>query len=381
MNYRKLGRTQLNVGAIGFGAEYVWHESYEKVDSVVSYALDHGVNYIDLFMGCPTTREHFGRVLKGRRDQVFLAGHLGCAEQDGQYMKTRDHQLSLQFINAFYEKLQTDYIDVLFLHNVDEADDFETMFGDDGLLPIAQRLQAEGRVRYLGFSSHKVPIALRAVESGLIDVLMFPVNPVFDAMSASTGLEILWEDGAYQHAMENIDPQQSDRKNLYHACSVRDVGIVAMKPYAAGWLFNPDNPSKLTLTPVQCLHYVLSQPGVSTAVPGCKNVEEMQAALDYLEATPEAKDYSSIHGSSLWQLRKSCMYCNHCQPCPVGIDIGQITRLADTATIQMTDGLRAQYADLAVKASACLQCGSCTNHCPFGIEAEVNITRAAMLFE
>ncbi len=48
------------------------------------------------------------------RDKVYLAGHLGCADRDGQYAKTRDEKLSKEFLGQFYEKLETDYIDVLF---------------------------------------------------------------------------------------------------------------------------------------------------------------------------------------------------------------------------------------------------------------------------
>ena len=80
-------------------------------------AVDAGVNYFDLFVGTPTTREYYGKALKGIRNKIYLAGHLGCADKDGQYVKTRDESLCRDFLQQFYEKLDTDYIDVLFLHN------------------------------------------------------------------------------------------------------------------------------------------------------------------------------------------------------------------------------------------------------------------------
>ena len=113
MIYRKLGKTGLEVSAIGLGCEYVWFADEERVTEVVHAALDAGINYIDLFVGTPTTREYFGRAIKGRRDKVYLAGHLGCEDQNGQYVKTRDEALCKEFLRQFYEKLDTDYIDVL----------------------------------------------------------------------------------------------------------------------------------------------------------------------------------------------------------------------------------------------------------------------------
>ena len=378
MGYRKLGRTGVDVGVVGLGAEYIWHEPYATVASVVNEALDNGINYIDLFMGSPDVRDHFGKVLKGRRDRLMLAGHLGCADQEGQYWKTRDQNVCKTFIEDFYRRVQTDYIDVLFLHNVDDLSDFDEMFGPGGILQMALALKSEGRARFLGFSSHKVSTALKAVESGVIDVLMFPVNPVTDALPGETGVEIFWEENAYQPAQNS---QSTGRDELYRACARCGVGIVAMKPYAAGWLFNPENPSGISLTPIQCLSYALAQPGISTVVPGCKNVHEVRDALSYLDASDSEKDFSVVKDSEVWRLNGRCMYCNHCLPCPVGIDVASVTRLADAAKNGLTDLLRAEYEVLSVKASACLDCGACAKRCPFGVDSTGNIKRAAKIFE
>src|SRR5665811_1651789 len=77
MIYRKLGRTGLDVGVIGLGSEYIWKSSKEEAEAVISEALFHGVNYIDIFMGTPSTRENIGSALIGKRNMVYLAGHLG----------------------------------------------------------------------------------------------------------------------------------------------------------------------------------------------------------------------------------------------------------------------------------------------------------------
>ena len=81
MIYRKLGKTSLEVSAIGLGCEYVWFAPEERVTELVQEALKNGINYIDLFVGTPSTREYFGNALKGKRDQVYLAGHLGAVDK------------------------------------------------------------------------------------------------------------------------------------------------------------------------------------------------------------------------------------------------------------------------------------------------------------
>jgi hypothetical protein len=153
-----------------------------------------------------------------------------------------------------------------------------------------------------------------------------------------------------------------------------------MKPYAAGRLFMKENPSSIVLTPVQCINYVLSQPGVCTVVPGCKNAEEMKAAVAFLNATDEEKDYTAIVNNQVWKVRGNCMYCNHCLPCPVGIDIGTSTRLTDIATYGMTDSIISEYKALPSKASDCTECGVCMEKCPFGVDVVGNMARAVAIF-
>ncbi len=380
MIYRKLGRTGLDIGVIGLGAEYLEYAPRETVASVVHEVLDRGVNYIDLFMASPAVRDNFGIALAGKRQQVMIAGHLGAVMQHGQYCRSRDNDLSIRYFEDLLTRLRTDYIDVLMLHYIDEPDDYDCVFGPGGLLEVAESLKQEGKARYIGMSSHRVPVSLRAVNSGRIDVLLFPVNPAFDTLPGDVEQGPLKADSSYRQAGTERDRLIPERRELYHTCAARGVAIVAMKPYAAGVLFAENNPSDIVLTPVQCLSYALAQPGVSTAVPGCKDTAELKAALDFLNATEKEKDFSGIDVNSVWRLRGSCMYCNHCLPCPVGIDIGGVTRLLDTASYGLDERVLARYEELPVKASACTECGECEPRCPFGVKIVANMTRAAGLF-
>ena len=380
MKYRKLGRTAVDVGVVGLGAEHLEHVSREVVASVVNVAIDLGVNYIDLFMASPGVRDNFGVVLKGKRQSVMIAGHLGAAFKDGQYYKTRDLTICENFFNDLLTRLKTDYIDVLMLHYVDEKDDCKKVFGPGELFELGLRLKKEGKARFLGMSTHRVPSAMTAVNTGQIDVIMFSVNPAFDMLSGDMQIDNFRKEETYNQLGSTKDDSVLQRRDLYHACAARGVGVVAMKAYGAGLLFDKENPSSIVLTPVQCINYALSQPGICTVAAGCKNVEEMKAALAFLKATKEEKDYSSINTGAMWKLRGSCMYCNHCLPCPVSIDIGRTTRLADTVRYGINNEIRAEYEALPAKASACIECGNCVERCPFGVDAIANMSRAAGLF-
>ena len=379
MRYRKLGRTAIDVGIVGLGGEYLEYASKDTIVSVVNEAIDHEVNYIDLFMASPDVRDNFGIALKNKRHKAMIAGHLGAVLSNGQYCKSRDMAVCEKYFIDLLIRLQTDYIDVLMLHYVDELYDYEKVFSSEGLLELAKRLRKEGKVRFMGMSSHNVPVALKAVNSGQIDALMFPVNPATDTLPGDIELGTFLWDNIYDQSAIAASRAISERKELYHACAAQGVGVVAMKPYAAGVLFR-ENPSSIVLTPVQCINYALSQPGVCTVVPGCKNVTEMKAALTFLDATDEEKDYCSININSLWKLRGSCMYCNHCLPCPVGIDIGIITRITDTAEYRIADNITSEYEALSSKASDCTECGVCIERCPFGVDVIANMTRAVNVF-
>ena len=124
METRELGRTGLCVGAIGLGTEYLIEVPRQTVVSAVREAVDKGVNYLDVLFAFAHYRDNFGAALDGLRGEVILAGHLGAAEQDGQYRRTRDPAECEDLIHDLLRRLRTDYLDVLFLHNCDEEDDY-----------------------------------------------------------------------------------------------------------------------------------------------------------------------------------------------------------------------------------------------------------------
>jgi predicted aldo/keto reductase-like oxidoreductase len=134
------------------------------------------------------------------------------------------------------------------------------------------------------------------------------------------------------------------------------------------------------ITPVQCLSYTLAQVGVCTAIPGCSDVEELSAALAFLDATEEERDFSVLLAEFEQYVTGECVYCNHCLPCPEAIDIGQVTCMMETAQQHRTAALRAEYDALTARASDCTECGACVERCPFGVDVVAKMAQAVELF-
>jgi len=370
MEYRILGRTGARVSAVSLGTEYVQDADQARMDAVIGAALERGANYLDAWYADPTFRDRLGAALQGRRDEVLIAGHLGSTHQEGQYVRTRDADLAEQFVLDMLERLGTDHLDVLFLHNCDEEDDLDAILAPGGLADRALALQRAGRARWIGFSGHTPASSQRAVETGMVDVLMFPIN--------LTG-----------HAAPG-------KAELLAACARANVGLVAMKPFAGGMLFQPEptlqanqyvsaREGELTrrepVAPATCLAYALAHAEVSTVVPGCATAEQVHEDLGYWEAPAALRDFSGVLESFATYEEGHCVYCNHCLPCPAEIDIAAMNRLFDRARIQGVDAaLRQAYAAMAANADDCLACGDCESRCPFGVAVVERMEAARELF-
>jgi hypothetical protein len=356
---RVLGRTGLPVSAISLGTEYLIGKPTSDAQWVIHRAIDLGVNYFDLFYGNAEFRDVMGQAFAGRRDKVMLTAHLGAIEVDGQGSRSRERGLCEQYLNDYLKRYETDYVDVLFLHNCDEMDDYNALM--EAPLEIAMRAKREGVARAIGFSGHTVQTSKLAVETGAVDVLMFPINMMGHGVPG--------------------------RADLLATCVERNVAVVAMKPYAGGRLLEQKDTltaefwhrgggdaqfaRRVPITPVQCLSYVLSLPGLSTIVPGCGDIDQLGEAQSYWQADESARRFDHILQGLQAVERGECVYCNHCLPCPSNIDIGKTIRLYEltrrTSPGEALQRIIADYTAMPRHASDCIQCAECEERCPFGV--------------
>ena len=182
MKYRKVGKTGLDVSIIGLGTEYLNRKSRKTVVSVVREAIERGVNYFDLIFAFPEYRDNFAASFKGYRDKIIIAGHLGCAETNGQYRLTRDVKENEMLFLDLLSRLHTDYVDILMIQMVNTVESYDRIMKPRGLMELAHRFQQEGKARFIGISGHKAPGVMRFIKGNHIDVLMFPINLAWDFM-------------------------------------------------------------------------------------------------------------------------------------------------------------------------------------------------------
>ena len=379
MNYRTLGRTGLKVSEIGMGCEGLVDKSYDQVKEFVDKMEALGVNCIDLYSPNPEMRSNLGRALAGRRNKFVLQSHLCSIWENGQYLRTRDINKVKAGFDEMLRLLNTGYIEIGMIHYSDALSDWQEIVNGP-IMAYAQELKAAGKIGCIGLSSHNPEVAQAAVDSGLIDVLMFSVNPCYDLQPANEDVEQLWAESAYEHRLVNMDPQ---RQALYESCQRRGVGVTVMKAFGGGDLLSQYSPAGVALTPFQCLHYALTRPGVACVMTGAKTVEELVQCAAYETAPDSEKDYAAAFAAMpkiSWE--GHCMYCGHCAPCPQGIDVASVTKFLNLAKAQggVPETVREHYAVLPHHAGECVACGACEKRCPFSVSIVENMRQAAELF-
>ena len=379
MNYRTLGRTGLKVSEIGMGCEGLVDKSYDQVKEFVDKMEALGVNCIDLYSPNPEMRSNLGRALAGRRNKFVLQSHLCSIWENGQYLRTRDINKVKAGFDEMLRLLNTGYIEIGMIHYSDALSDWQEIVNGP-IMAYAQELKAAGKIGCIGLSSHNPAVAQAAVDSGLIDVLMFSVNPCYDLQPANEDVEQLWAESAYEHRLVNMDPQ---RQALYESCQRRGVGVTVMKAFGGGDLLSQYSPAGVALTPFQCLHYALTRPGVACVMAGARTVEELVQCAAYETAPDSEKDYAAAFAAMpkiSWE--GHCMYCGHCAPCPQGIDVASVTKFLNLAKAQggVPETVREHYAVLPHHAGECVACGACEKRCPFSVSIVENMRQAAELF-
>lgn len=364
MEYRGLphGDPYEKLSVLGLGLGGIQVSPADEIEAVVRTAIENGVNFFDLCGGGAGVYAPFGRAIAGQR--VFFQLHFGAVyNKKGEYGWSRDLRKIRETFAWEMEALGTDHADFGFLHCVDEDVDLDQLVSS-GTLAYIQELKAEGRVRHIGFSSHTPAVAHRVLDTGLVDMMMFSLNPAYDL---EQGDEL---------GIGSI----SERAGLLRRCEAEGVGVSVMKPFHGGKLLDgKTSPFHTAMTRCQCIQYALDRPAVLSVVPGVRNMEDLKELLRFPEAPAEEKDYSIIGQFTPAAAMGNCVYCNHCLPCPAGIDVGLVNKYYDLALAG--DAMAAShYGKLTVRAGACTGCGHCDRRCPFHTEQSARMKEIAAYF-
>jgi L-galactose dehydrogenase len=152
MQYRRLGNTDMDVSILSYGASPMGNVFDVEEESAgiraVHYAIDHGINFFDVapFYGATLAEQRLGKALKGKRQDIYLAtkcGRYGLQDFDFSYKRV------LQSIDESLQRLQTDYVDIYQLHDIEFVDKEQIL---QEAIPAAMKVKEMGKARYIGIT-------------------------------------------------------------------------------------------------------------------------------------------------------------------------------------------------------------------------------------
>ncbi|MFH1646099.1 MAG: aldo/keto reductase [Chloroflexota bacterium] len=363
MKYRKFGRLEWEVSALGFGAMRlpVIGGDKARIDEpeairMIRYAIDHGVNYVDTayYYHMGNSEKLVGKALRdGYREKVKLATKLPARDVG----TAEDFD---RFLGEQLERLQTEKIDFYLLHGLYKES--WRKIRDFDVLRWAEKQMARGLFDHLAFSFHD-------------DYDVF--QEIVDAYDN-------WVFSQVQYNYMDIE-QQAGRRGVEYAAG-KGLAVVVMEPLRGGKLSKepPEAVKKLweqahrQLRPVEwALHWVWNQPEVTLALSGMSSMEQVRDNL----AIADRSGVGTLSAGELELIGKvreayqsltsiECTSCRYCQPCPQGVEIPRIFQIYNDATIydDVKTG-RFMYGDgfffkPEQRADKCVECGECLTACP-----------------
>ncbi|MGA2526685.1 MAG: aldo/keto reductase [Smithellaceae bacterium] len=335
--YRTLGRTGLKITVVSFGAMLT------PEAEVMEVAFDHGINYVDTarrYMG-GKNEEIVGRALKSRRDRVYLATKIQPASLSKEAI-FKDVETSLK-------ALETDYIDVIQLHNLTDR----VRIFDPEIREALVRLKEQGKVRFCGVTTHTNQVQV-------LNALMEDKDRFFD--TALVG---------YNFKSDN------DLKEAIAKAAQKKIGIIAMKTQAGGYVtdaLGPISPHRAALK------WALQDKNVTAAIPGMRDLTELREDMGVMGLKLSYFDELILQRYGAAVSPYYCHFCGKCEStCPNGVAISTINRCIMYAEAYKNMELsRATYREVPVIASAskCLDCQTCVARCINRLDIPAKMARA-----
>lgn len=372
MQYRKFGKLNFKVSALGFGTMRmpILDKDSSKINEpeatrILRYAIDQGVNYVDTayryHMG--NSEPFVGRALQdGYREKVNLATKLPCwlVEQPEDFDR---------FLNEQLERLQTDHIDFYLLHSLNKK--HWTKIHELGVLDWLKKAKASGHIRYAGFSFHDTVSTFKQIIDASDD----------------------WDFCQIQYNYMDIE-RQAGTEGLKYAAS-RGIPVVIMEPLLGGRLVDPPEPVQeiFDRAPVKRsaadwgLQWLWDQPEIAVVLSGMNNMQQVEENLRSAEGsrigslTEEDQKIIACVREKYQELSPiPCTRCEYCLPCPNEINIPQILSQFNSGKMyNKPDIARAMYKIFnpeGQRAEDCIACQVCETRCPQQIPISEWMVRA-----
>lgn len=319
MNSVRLGRTEIVTPKNGFGALPIQRISDDEAVKIVRRAFESGITYFDTARGYTDSEHKLGLALSDVRDKVFIATKTMATDGEG---LRRDLETSLRELN-------TDYIDLYQFHNPAVC----PKPGDgSGLYEAALEAKAQGIIRHIGITNHRLAVAHEAIESGLFETLQFP----FCYLATDKDIEIALK------------------------CKAADMGFIAMKSMSGGLITRSDAAYAFA----DLYDNVLP-------IWGVQKMSELEEFIALGENPPVMTDEMKafIESEKNELSGDFCRGCGYCMPCPVGIKINDCARMSLMIRRAPVDIYmdKAHQEDME-KIEDCIECRRCASKCPYGLD-------------
>ena len=314
----RLGRTNIIVNKNGFGALPIQRVGLDEAVKILRRAYEGGINYFDTARFYTDSEEKIGIALGDVRENIIISTKTMQKTPRG-FFSELDTSLSL---------LKTDYVDIYQFHNPP----FCPKPNDGtGLYEAMLKAKADGKIRYIGITAHKIEVALEAVKSGLYDTVQYPFSYL----------------------------ASEKERELVLLCEEKDVGFICMKALAGG-----------LITRAEAAYAYLSGFAVAP-IWGIQRMEELEEFLAFGKNPPVlTKELSEFIERERAELMGDfCRGCGYCMPCPMGIEINNAARMSlmirrAPKEAQLTEKNRA----MMEKINECINCGKCKSRCPYGLD-------------
>jgi aryl-alcohol dehydrogenase-like predicted oxidoreductase len=314
-----LGRTGITVCRSGFGALPIQRAGMDEAVRILRKAHENGINFFDTARMYSDSEEKIGAAFEHERFSVVLATKSTAV--------TKAEVLAS--IKTSLEKLRTDYIDIMQLHNPESLPDpADPQSSYHGL----REAQEKGLVRFIGISNHSLAKAMNAAQSGLYDTVQFPLS----SLSSDADL------------------------SLVNACRETGCGLIAMKALGGGLITN-----------VAASFAFLRQYGIILPIWGIQTEAELDEILAFESNPPELDEWmwKSIRKDRFELSGMFCRGCGYCMPCPEGIQINWAARMSLLLRrAPFKPFLADEWRDRMHRIRSCTKCGLCKSKCPYGLD-------------
>lgn len=315
-----LGRSGITVPQNGFGALPIQRISKKDAVKLLRRAFEGGIRYFDTARAYTDSEEKLGEALKEiPRDRIFIATKTAA----------KTPEAFRQDLDTSLRNLGTDYIDVYQFHQMGQC----WKEGDGtGMYECMLRAKAEGKIRHIGGTAHKIGVAFEIAESGLYETLQFPFS--------------------YLAGKKEND--------LVRLCREKNVGFIAMKGLAGGLINRYD----------AAMAFMARYDNV-LPIWGVQRERELEEWLSCMDHTPEMTEEISAF---LEKERKElagdfCRGCGYCMPCTVGIKISNCARTSLLLRRSPSrKWLEPDWQAEMMKIENCVECGLCASRCPYELD-------------